>query len=278
MLKTTFQFLVYSNLYVGLALGLYTFHGFANHLELQAEYSLLIASSSSFLYSFHALFGLRYIPDEQRSHRHRWLSRNQSYLWAFTVLIGLVSAFQIWRIPNVILILLPAFGLTALYVLPILGKRLRDLNYTKVILVSLVVVYMCRYVPLYLNGQVIPSPFVLLELILCTAFIFLLTLPFDLRDREVEKSLKTRILIYASDAKQSFRLVFMGLGLCMIGILLLGFQSPSSLQWRLSEFAALSFTFFALAVPATNRNELFYPLFFEGPLLLMGLFSLFLAI
>ncbi|MDA9819495.1 hypothetical protein N9C06_01105 [Salibacteraceae bacterium] len=273
-----FQFLVYSNLYLGLVLGGFSFHGFGSCTEYRIEYSLLIASSSIAVYTFHALFGLRYIQEEIRSDRHKWLNKNRSVLWATTAFLGLLSLLQLTSIPNIIPLLLPALGLTAFYVLPIFGKRLRDLNYAKVFLVSAVVCYLCRFIPQYINGQTSWDLFFLFELLLCFAFLFLLTMPFDLRDQNIERRLKTKTHINKTDSKQAFKFVFVGLGVCILGLLLLSRSHPETFSWRLFEIAALVFAFLAIFVPERNQKELFYPLFFEGPLLLMGLFSIYLSI
>lgn len=103
-------------------------------------------------------------------------------------------------------------------------------------------------------------------------------MPFDFRDRKIERQLQTKIHLSQTNARRAFQSVFIGLGICILSLLLHSLIYPSTGVWRTAEIAALSLAFLATVIPERNRKELFYPLFFEGPLLLMGLFSIYLSV
>lgn len=251
----------YSNTYVALLLFAFTLHSFELDLQSGLDYSLFIGFGSWAVYSGHTLFGLRYIPKEHFSDRHRWVQRFKPLL-LFTVIVGLIgSGIILFSNTSWVLYLLPAILVTSLYLLPSGGRRLRDIPYLKLILVTVVVFYLCRWFP----QQLTQSEHMALSDLLCIAFLFLLTLPFDLRDRNFETQLSGKNFVEQWGERGSQHVILFGLLTCILVAFWLN---------RFSEAMALSFALAAFLIPRRSRGELFYPIFFEGPLLLMAVLDL----
>jgi 4-hydroxybenzoate polyprenyltransferase len=80
--------------------------------------------------------------------------------------------------------LLPAVVISGLYIFPVFsgGRRLRDLGYLKIFLLSGVITYLAVFLPLYMENL---HPAVLTRIVFSRfLFVFLISLLFDIRDKE----------------------------------------------------------------------------------------------
>ncbi len=181
-------------------------------------------------------------------------------------LSGLLAAYILSR--NLIWIqFFVAPTLVALaYVYPLRrGKRLRDFHYTKTFLISLVVTYIAFVVPLMLAHKVLSN--FALPIALCFIFVFALTIPFDMRDAQIERSLKVKTIGGVLGWKKGGRLVMLLLAVFILGNWIL-IHDPI---WP--KIVSTIPAFVALLRPRKKSSELLYPLAFESPLLFVGLLS-----
>lgn len=146
------------------------------------------------LYILHRRVGAQRFESNAPLPRFRFITEHH-YLFNVLLLLLLASCvylfFQLTAVLQYAILAasLPAAG----YVFPIWrGRRLRDLPYLKIILVALVWAYMTVFLPLLdlLPPRWIASEW--LRLAERALWIFLLVLPFDLRDRQLDQSQSVR--------------------------------------------------------------------------------------
>lgn len=149
-----------------------------------------------FLYALHRIIGIskthasfqlaRYTVITAYKHHIEWYA-------GIGAIMAVISFFQLSRSTQLALII-P--GLISLgYVLPIMGnkKRLRDLNDIKIFLVALVWAWITVLLPA-IEYELLPHKGILFTFIERVLFIFAITLPFDIRDLQVDEQSAVRTL------------------------------------------------------------------------------------
>ena len=186
------NWLLYSNAFIALcALG----------MTLQTTYLLpdttyraspallgLVFFATLAVYALHRLVSARKLGDALPIERFAIVRYYQRHIWGYTAVGILGSAICFLWLPFVLqaTLLLPAL-LSLGYVLPFLGKsrlRLRDLHYLKIFLIAGVWAYVTVGLPAIAAGAAWSTiGWMSLERGL---FIFLITLPFDIRDARLD--------------------------------------------------------------------------------------------
>ncbi len=142
-----------------------------------------------FLYALHRIIGMSKAHASFQFERYTVIVGHKRHIEIYAgigALIASVSFFFLSRSTQLALII-P--GLISLgYVLPILGnkKRLRDLNNIKIFLVALVWAWITVLLPAIEYG-LLPYEGILLTFFERVFFIFAITLPFDIRDLQVDE-------------------------------------------------------------------------------------------
>ncbi len=193
-LQRIYNVVVYANLWVAAgAAALYWASALLMHRlpDYQILAALFLATVS--VYTFQRVFRAPQIYTHQPSERHLWVLGNRWPLWALCLACGIVSAVLFfpylsiwgWIVP------LSLVGLAVLYVTPVIprqGKwlRLRDVPGLKVWLIALVWTFLtvCT-VDNFLNAEPLKASFLLVSRFL---FLFAITMPFDIRDMEHDRS------------------------------------------------------------------------------------------
>lgn len=159
-------------------------------------------------------------------------------LYALLGLAGAVACYLLlpWRIQWV----LPLPGLLALgYVIPLgkSGKRLRDLHFLKIFLIAAVWAWLTVWLPAAEAGKGFDRTVLLMGLERA-AFIFAITLPFDVRDLAIDRHTQVKTLPAAMGVPLTVGLSFFLLFLMMV---LAGMNDyPSGVMTALSVSALLS--------------------------------------
>jgi 4-hydroxybenzoate polyprenyltransferase len=162
-------------------------------------------------------------------------------------------------------------ALSLAYVLPFLkGKRLRDLPYLKIIIISLVWAFVCVVLPTSIVGRgwALPESLMFLEKAL---FIFALTIPFDIRDMkwDAETGVKTIPLsIGIEKAKRwsSYAII----GSFFLVIILSYFGVYSLKQYMALSISLILSEYLIQKTQVKNSNLFFYGLI-DGQLMLQSL-------
>ena len=191
-INTWVNWLLYSNIFIGLcALSLVRVNTLAfPGLLLPSNYDLAVFLGTIGFYALHR--SLRHMGKPERpsaSFREHFLDRHKQRLFTLgTVLLasGIILSMLSFS-HSLILMLVPATIITALYVLPILpgGYRLRDLPFIKIILIALIWSYTTAVIPLVQTH--LPVADKLLFSVDRFLFILAITLPFDIRDRQLDE-------------------------------------------------------------------------------------------
>ncbi|MFN5372246.1 MAG: UbiA family prenyltransferase [Bacteroidia bacterium] len=239
------------------------------------EWSAALFSGTLSAYTYHRV-GLSINPqtDSAGGQRRKWISENSRALRFQMVASGLLAlALFIW-LCNVDqwIFLFPAVLVTGIYILPIIPfgtkrLRLRELPYVKILFIVSVwlVLSLLPLVP-----EIIPLPQNnSLQLLLLQRLLFLLavTIPFDLRDMEFDRSRGIKTLATRLGAERSIRLSHLLLVLSAI-VCWTGFQMQ---LWNGAIALALAVssasTAILLARIKPNSDEMTFSFWIEGSML-----------
>ncbi|MCB9274669.1 MAG: hypothetical protein H6564_11565 [Lewinellaceae bacterium] len=147
------------------------------------------------LYAMHRVIGLEKVRPFQSHGRYLLISRFRQPIAWYAVIAAAGAAFFFFQLPFSLQVaaVLPSL-ISLAYVLPFFrGRRLRDLNYIKIFLIAIAWSWITVYLPALELGlsRNIPMMAMVLERAL---FVFALTLPFDIRDLEVDRFTGVRTL------------------------------------------------------------------------------------
>ncbi len=149
---------------------------------------LLVFFATLFLYSIHRIVGLEKVRSFADKGRYKVITKFKNHILFYAVIgaVGGIIFFFKTSLRIQLALLIPAlisFG----YVIPFLSKerRLRDLGYFKIFLIALVWAWVTVILPaLELHSSLQMST--VLMAIERALFIFVITLPFDIRDLKVD--------------------------------------------------------------------------------------------
>lgn len=190
------KYLVYGNIWV--SLGAVCLYWTTVHLH-GLEYSLLLSMSifgaTLFIYNYHRLFRQKVIYFAERSERHRWILERSKPLGALAVAgaILAVAGNMPFMSPALLLRSIPFILLALLYVIPLWKTRrrwirLRDVPYLKIFMVAATWSFVTVVYPFLATDPLwLPGPQEALTILHRFLFIFAITLPFDIRDREHDR-------------------------------------------------------------------------------------------
>lgn len=186
-----FHFLVYHHVWIAFAaLGMYwQTHILAGQAPEWTPVSGFLFFGTMALYGSHRLIGLQRMGDGGAVGRFLLIRRHMKAVLLITLLSAFLSSWFFLEMQAIARIwLLPAILCSAAYVSPIFGKgrRLRDFPFIKIFLIALVWSWYTVSVPIAVNG-IFPFPAGGLVFLERTLFLFAITLPFDLRDLELDE-------------------------------------------------------------------------------------------
>lgn len=205
LIRKIIDLFLYSNVYIAVAAVALTAQ---TQLILFGEFeldtlSVLVFFATMFIYASHRLVGLFSVKKFLKEGRFHIINTYKNHIWIYTgiAVIGLIYAFFQVSFRVQLALVLP--GLISLgYVIPFLGfkknrkLRLRDLNWIKIFLIAIVWAYVTVILPIIEIRSV--SWFDVLIFVERAVFIFMITLPFDIRDLKVDQynNVKTIPAVY----------------------------------------------------------------------------------
>lgn len=161
-------------------------------------------------------------------------------------------------------LVLPAL-LSLGYVIPFLGKRklrLRDVNFIKIFLIAVVWAYVTVLLPL-LELNIALDDFAIGMLVERALFIFVITLPFDLRDWEIDQRNGVQTIPAVIGVANTVRLAFIVL---IVWWLLCWFLYTNPILIALG-LSGLSTAFF-VAIAPKQRHDYFFTALMDGTMIL----------
>ncbi len=225
-LRKFIDLIFYSNVYIAIcavALTLQTQLILFDDFQLNSVV-VLVFFATMLIYALHRLVGLYSVKEFLEEGRFYIINSHKSHIWFYAIvaLIGLIySFFQVNFTIQMALVIpgLISFG----YVLPFLGigkkrkLRLRDLNWIKIFLIAIVWAYVTVILPILDVRTVIWSD--LLLFVERMLFIFMITLPFDIRDLKVDKFNNVKTIPAVYGIPKTMQLVLISLILLIVIII-----------------------------------------------------------
>ncbi len=220
VLRHFINFYLYSNLHIGVcAACLCAFSYWANTSQLDLNYVCFLFSGTVALYGIHRLIGINKVKSFSDQGRFEVINQFRLHIKLYAGIAGILAIVYASKlsIEQMYLIVLPML-LGLLYVVPILPKarRIRDLPYIKIFLISITWSFLTITIPL--------APYLALdELSILSVerflFIFAITIPFDLRDKDVDIASNTKTLATLLGTNQLIGLSHLLLILCALILL-----------------------------------------------------------
>jgi 4-hydroxybenzoate polyprenyltransferase len=239
---------------------------------LHPQISVFVLGATVTVYGLNMLSGLGELRrSDTRSVRHHWCITNENWLKVHVTIGATVAIGTILMLPEtVLLVLIPTSAVTLLYVLPVMkGVRLREVGSMKIIWVATVWSSITVILPALASecGSFAES------MASMTAerwlFIFSITVPFDIRDMDNDRSKGVRTLPLIGGVRRS-----KVIALCaLVCSLLLVFHrynwepSPQTLAYAFTMFI----TSILIAKSGKGRDEMYYSFLVDGTMVLLAL-------
>lgn len=184
--------LIYGGAFIGLCASCITALSFelTGQAEQNLPYIFLIGAATASLYALHRVVGLNKTVHLKTSERFSIIRKYQFHIRVYTVIwamisLSLLASFNL----SFLLLLLPGGIIAFTYVIPFLsgGRRLRDLGWAKIVMIGFSWSWLTAVIPLGYFTEASIQMIVIhgLERML---FIMLLTIPFEIRDLHLDRS------------------------------------------------------------------------------------------
>jgi hypothetical protein len=275
-MKKLFETYIFSNFHIALCAVSVVWSSYC-FSDVPINYWLLtfVFSGTVITYSLHRIIsGMRMRQGAKLSKRFTFYPNILFYkgnIWLVVfLLLASIALFNLTLKLQLGLIILSA--ISTLYVLPVLGsnKRLRDISQLKIFLISFV------WAALFLIARLeLPdwSPDISDYLLFSEKFIFIfaLTLPFDLRDQQIDAHARVSTLANSISTQSIRNLMLLSILAAMTLIIVLLYLSTYSIS-----LVALLFFFYILQAGLSYRvddqtSESYYLFILDGLILLHGL-------
>ncbi|MFI5150359.1 MAG: hypothetical protein ACHQRM_11550 [Bacteroidia bacterium] len=246
------------------------------------RYSFFLFSATLCLYCFHRLYRFKVHEGPVKlTERHRWIQQHRILFYFIFLSSALCTVWSLvfsipWRIlPPLLPIALVSLGYTIPCV-PWKGTwiRLRDIAGIKIILISMVLGLTTVLLPvLELGGKAsLFQTSIFFVFLRRVCFIFAITLPFDIRDKDFDKSQGTATIPVILGNTKARLLSFLALG---IFIILAGIQAGFLHEFPPAYFLALTLSAllsgWMIHKSAAGSPDLFYTYGLEGMMLVQCL-------
>jgi len=274
-IKKIVDLILYGNLWIALG---------ALLLCLQTQYILedswkcndltaFVFFSTWLLYALHRIVGILRLKDFLEIERYSVIARFRRHIIVYAILAGLGAIWYFLQLTFLlkVAVVLPGFFSMA-YVLPFFGKkrRLRDFDQIKIYLVALVWAWVTVVLPAVYYGHGFSWSLVLM-FVERTLFVFAITLPFDIRDLQVDGHSKVSTIPSEIGVKKANTLAILllsiGLGLAFINFAL-QYYSAIILFALMGSFISTAYLVY-LSKP--ERHDYFYSGLMDGTMIFQGL-------
>lgn len=195
MLLNLFKSIIHSNLYISFA-ALFLTLATQVQIGMQVQwhpYLFLIFFATLFEYNLHRLITVFFFPEALKTKKHQWVKENRSF-FNFIVICSIVGfSIALYETDNLVLWWLSPFALLTLFYSTPLSKtkkgifRLREVPFLKLFLIAFVWSSVTILLPVIYAKHSIDTWKVILMISERFLFVLSITIPFDIRDMEVDK-------------------------------------------------------------------------------------------
>lgn len=163
--------------------------------------------STLFIYGIHRIIGIQKTFSLNQKGRYHIVNTYKNHIQLYTLVSGIGSAYFFTQLPTQIQLFFIIPGMMSiLYTLPLFSKkrRLRDVHYIKIFVISVVWSITTAILPAHLLHKSIG----VIALIGFERFLFFLsiTIPFDIRDKRIDEQSDVKTLVHLLGIENSVRL------------------------------------------------------------------------
>lgn len=265
--KSFFDLFIYSNVWIAIGVTLFTLESYIlTGQEINTNYLFLIFWSTILIYSLHRIIGISHIKEDKFAGRFIMIRSLTGLLKAIALISVLCVAYNSFKIPfRMVLVLIPAGIFSMLYVLPIFGsKRMRDFHFIKIFLIAFVWAYCCGLIPSLGENGSIPGNRGYLLFLEKFIFILAITLPFDVRDIEIDKFENVKTLVSVLGIKNTYKLSYI---LLMTGMIILAFgllQNGTGVKWIIGSVLSYGLTLTAVFISRNKKSDYYFSGMLDG--------------
>lgn len=203
ILKAFGHFYIYSSVHIAICAGLLSIESYVVlGLPIDLNVVLFITFATMAVYSLHRLVGMSKVKAFENEGRYKLIKKYKHHILIYFIFSGMATAYYFFHLTlqQIIWLLFPTL-LTLAYVLPVLksGRRLRDLPFIKIFLIAIV----WTWLSLVLPSSFQKSNLLILLVVERILFFVAITIPFDIRDKEVDASIHVKTLVHQLGIKKS---------------------------------------------------------------------------
>lgn len=283
MVKHFYYFLINSNVYISLAAVMFTVQA-QIQLGMQPAwhpYLFIIFFATMLEYNLHRLITLWFRKEILSDDKYYWL-RNNTSLFYFLVIFSVIGFFiaVIFAKTQVIITLLPIGLITIFYSLPIFKTqkklfRLREISILKIFLISAVWALSTILLPVIQAEKNFNVVNVLLMIAERFLFVFAITIPFDIRDIESDKTAELKTIPLLIGEKKASNLAI--ISLLIFALLCIVHYLKTPLIYTLPALLISAVTTFLFLVSNKIKKTTYYyygvldgTMFFQGLMVIIS--------
>ncbi len=241
------------------------FSYYAYHLEIDTTYVVFVGSSTLLTYSIHRLIGMKKVATYSQIGRYAIVVKYRHHILIYALLSALVCLYLFFSFSVTRQLYLVLCGcISLLYTLPIFsnGKRLRDFSMIKIFLIALVWAFVTDGLLLLESGA--PLGDIALSMIVRGAFVLAITIPFDIRDMDVDREIGVATIPSRYGIKKSKRLSLLLILSCLGVTFYLGYSIIIQVSMIITYITAATL----IIQTSTEKRDIWYSGYLDGAIML----------
>ena len=280
MIRNLIRSIVYSNIWVAIAAVSLAVESSYLYNHLSIPYLVFVFCGTILLYIGHRWIGIRKANIEPIPARLKYLPEHKTQVLFLTGIsvLGCLVALRWMELDYILGLLISAFILGILYILPIFkdGLRFRDFPFIKIFIIAITWTILTALIPLRMHEESLFGIH-LFSWIEKFFFVFMVTLPFDFRDVEVDKKIGLKTLANTLSVNQYKKLTL------VVGLVGMICAFKYSLEIEniillLAFFCVYVVTIVLVVSSYRKRSEMYYSGIIEGTIILRSIMILFFFI
>ncbi len=221
-----------------------------------------IFCATLFVYAVHRVVGLDKVAEFKDKGRFQVIATFRSHIVVYAILAALGAilffSFLKWHIQLAVII--PAL-LALGYVLPFLTgrRRMRDIHFVKIFMIATVWTLVTVGLP-FLNSELPFSSSISCLFVERFLFIFAITIPFDIRDLQVDQHTQVKTIPSSIGIEKSKLIAIIALGLSLLSVWFNTFGG----FYDFSVFIRLAFSLFCSGIFIYFSDQMTHDYYFTG--------------
>ena len=277
LLRKIIDFYLYSSIHIALGAALSVLLCYATFIHIPtSDYTFFVFASTLFIYCSHRIVGIQKVKAFENEGRFAIIKKFRLHIFLYAIIGGIASAYLFYRLDLKLQLYLILPGIiSVLYVLPLFSKkkRLRDFNNIKIYLIAIIwglIIGLIPYIEVVgnLDGTGI------LYFLEKTFFIFAITLPFDIRDLDIDKSIQVSTIPSKIGKNKSYNLAYVILGVCMLIVIVLYFLNVYSLPLMIGLILGYIITGALIKLSRDKDDDYFYSGLLDASIIIVALLGI----